>query len=117
MTTILLPSILSITPSLLATIVTPESRATSLSIPVPTKGDSGFINGTACLIIFDPIKALFASSFSKKGISDAATDTNCFGETSIYSTDSGLAKIKLSAFLQEINSSTKFPSLSICVFA
>ena len=40
------------------------------------------------------IKALFASSFSKKGINEAATDTSCFGETSAYSTDSGLAKIK-----------------------
>ena len=76
-TTILLPSILSTIPSLFATIVTPESSATSLSIPVPTRGASGFNNGTACLIMFDPIKALLASSFSKKGIKDAATDTSC----------------------------------------
>ena len=75
--TILFPSILSTTPSLLATIVTPESNATSLSIPVPTKGDSGFNNGTAYLIMLDPIKALLASSFSKKGIKEAATETNC----------------------------------------
>ena len=81
--TILLPSILSTIPSRLATIVTPESKATSLSIPVPTSGDSGFNNGTACLIMFDPIKALFASSFSKNGIKDAATETNCFGDTSM----------------------------------
>ena len=47
--TILFPSILSTIPSLLATIVTPESNATSLSIPVPTRGDSGFNKGTACL--------------------------------------------------------------------
>ena len=39
--TILLPSILSTVPFRLATIVTPESSATSLSIPVPTKGASG----------------------------------------------------------------------------
>ena len=51
--------------------------------PVPTKGASGLIKGTACLIMFEPIKALFASSFSKKGIKDAATDTSCFGDTSI----------------------------------
>ena len=70
-------------PALLATIVTPESKATSLSIPVPTNGASGFNSGTACLIIFEPIKALLASSFSKNGINEAATDTNCFGETSI----------------------------------
>ena len=81
--TILLPSILSTIPSRLATIVTPESKATSLSIPVPTSGDSGFNNGTACLIMFDPINALFASSFSKNGIKDAATETNCFGDTSM----------------------------------
>ena len=83
LTTILLPSILSTTPSLFATIVTPESKATSLSIPVPTNGDSGFNRGTACLIMFDPLRALLASSFSKNGINEAATDTSCFGETSI----------------------------------
>ena len=82
-TTILLPSILSTTPFLFATIVTPESKATSDSIPVPTNGASGFNKGTACLIIFEPIKALLASSFSKKGIRAAATETNCFGDTSM----------------------------------
>ena len=74
---------MSTVPSLFATIVTPESKATSLSIPVPTNGDSGFNSGTACLIMFDPIKALLASSFSKKGINDAATETSCLGDTSI----------------------------------
>ena len=78
-----LPSILSTIPSLFATIVTPESKATSDSIPVPTSGDSGFSKGTACLIMLEPIKALLASSFSKKGIRAAATDTNCLGETSM----------------------------------
>ena len=63
--------------------VTPESNATSLSIPVPTKGASGFNNGTACLIMLDPINALLASSFSKNGIKEAATETNCFGDTSM----------------------------------
>ena len=81
--TILFPSILSTIPSLLATIVTPESKATSLSMPVPTSGASGFNYGTACLIMLDPINALFASSFSKNGINDAATDTSCLGDTSI----------------------------------
>ncbi len=52
-------------------------------MPVPTKGDSGFNNGTACLIMLDPIKALLASSFSKKGINEAATDTSCLGDTSM----------------------------------
>ena len=82
-TTILFPSILSTTPFLFATIVTPESNATSDSIPVPTNGDSGLSKGTACLIILEPINALLASSFSKNGIKAAATETNCFGETSI----------------------------------
>ena len=117
LTTILLPSILSTTPSLLATIVTPESKATSCSIPVPTSGDSGLIKGTAWRIILDPIKALFASSFSKNGINDAATDTNCLGETSIYSMESGLDKIKLSSFLQDTNSSKKRPFYLICELA
>ena len=31
-------------------------------------GGSGLSNGTDCLIMFDPIKARFASSFSRKGI-------------------------------------------------
>ena len=43
--------------------------------------------------MFDPIKALFASSFSKKGIKEDATDTNCFGDTSTYSTESGFARL------------------------
>ena len=79
-------------------------------MPVPTKGDSGFNKGTACLIIFDPIKALFASSFSKKGINEAATETNCFGDTSTYSIVSGLARMKLSDFLHDTSSSVKRPS-------
>ena len=66
--------------------------------------------------MLDPIKALFASSFSKKGINEAATDTSCFGDTSTYSITSGLAKMKLSAFLQETSSSTKRPSLFIIEF-
>jgi len=47
LTTILFPSILSTTPLRFATIVTPESNATSPSIPVPTNGASGFNRGTA----------------------------------------------------------------------
>ena len=36
--------------------------------------------------MFDPISARFASSFSRNGISDAATETSWFGDTSIMST-------------------------------
>ena len=111
LTTILFPSILSTIPFLLATIVTPESNATSDSIPVPTKGDSGFNNGTACLIILDPIRALLASSFSRNGIKAAATDTNCLGETSIYSIFSLEDNSKFKFFLHATNSSTNDPSL------
>ena len=93
--------------------VTPESNATSDSMPVPTKGDSGFNKGTACLIMLEPINALFASSFSKKGISAAATDTNCFGETSMKSILSFGESKKFKFFLQETNSSSKEPSLLI----
>ena len=35
--------------------------------------------------MFEPISARLASSFSRNGISDAATETSCFGETSMYS--------------------------------
>ena len=67
--------------------------------------------------MLDPIKALFASSFSKNGINEAATDTNCFGDTSTYSTNSGLAKIKLRDFLHEQSCSVKLPFSSICELA
>ena len=110
-TTILFPSILSTVPFLFATIVTPESNATSDSMPVPTNGDSGFNKGTAWRIMFEPIKALLASSFSKKGIKAAATETNCFGETSIKSILSLLDNSKFKFFLHATNSSLNEPSL------
>jgi len=53
------------------------------SIPVPINGASVFRRGTACRCMFDPIRALLASSFSKKGIREVATLTNCLGETSM----------------------------------
>ena len=33
--------------------------------------------------MFDPINARLASSFSRNGISEAATETSCLGDTSI----------------------------------
>ncbi|MDR3150436.1 MAG: hypothetical protein LBU14_02190 [Candidatus Peribacteria bacterium] len=60
-----------------------EPSPTILSIQVQTIGASGLTRGTACLIIFEPISALVASSCSKNGISEVSTDTICFGETSI----------------------------------
>src|SRR5208283_2290506 len=48
-----------------------------------TRGASAWISGTACFCMFEPIKARLASSFSRNGISEAATDTTCLGETSM----------------------------------
>ena len=69
--------------------VTPESTATARSMPVPTSGVSVRSVGTAWRCMFEPMSARLASSCSRKGINDAATDTICFGETSMYSTRSG----------------------------
>ena len=46
------------------------------SMPVPTIGDDVLMSGTAWRCMLDPMSARLASSFSRKGISDAATDTN-----------------------------------------
>ncbi len=60
-------------------IAAPESRATVSSMPVPTKGASALTNGTAWRCMFDPISARLASSFSRNGMSEAATETSCLG--------------------------------------
>ena len=73
----------STTPPRLATTVTPESMATARSMPVPTSGVSARSVGTAWRCMFEPISARFASSCSRNGISEAATDTICFGDTSM----------------------------------
>ena len=59
-----------------AVTVAPESRATKRSTPVPTKGASVRTTGTAWRCMLEPINARFASSFSRNGTNDAATDTN-----------------------------------------
>ena len=74
-----------ITPSHGASTQTPESTAALYSIPVPTNGRSVLSSGTACLCMLEPINARFASSFSKNGIIEVATETTIFGETSIKS--------------------------------
>ena len=53
------------------------------SIPVPISGGSGFSSGTAWRIMFEPIRARLASSCSRNGISDVATDQIWVGETSM----------------------------------
>ena len=73
----------STTPPRLATTVTPESMATGRSMPVPTSGTSARSVGTAWRCMFEPISARLASSCSRNGISEAATDTICFGDTSM----------------------------------
>jgi hypothetical protein len=73
----------STTPPRLATTVTPESMATGRSMPVPTSGVSERRVGTAWRCMFEPMSARFASSCSRKGMSEAATDTICFGLTSM----------------------------------
>ena len=93
-TTMRAPSMLSMTPSRRATMVAPESRATAASMPVPTSGASDFTSGTACRIMFEPMSARLASSFSRNGISAAATETSCFGDTSIAVTSSGFTSRK-----------------------
>jgi hypothetical protein len=70
-------------PSRRQTITAPESRAVTRSMPVPTSGASPRISGTAWRCMFEPINARFASSFSRNGIKLAATETSCFGETSM----------------------------------
>jgi hypothetical protein len=58
--------------------------------------------------MFDPIRALLASSFSKKGIKAAAADTNCFGDTSMKSTLSEGTNWTSAATRQLIKSSVNF---------
>ncbi len=70
-------------PLRLASVITAESKAALCSKPVPTYGASGLTSGTACRCMFDPIRARLASSCSKKGISEVATENTCFGDTSI----------------------------------
>ncbi len=74
--------------------VAPLSRATAASMPVPTSGASDWISGTAWRCMFEPISARLASSFSRNGISAAATDTSCFGDTSQAVTSSGFTSRK-----------------------
>ena len=66
-----------------ATMTAPESRAVMYSMPVPTNGARARSSGTAWRCMFDPISARFASSFSRNGMSEAATETSCLGETSM----------------------------------
>ena len=92
--------------------VAPEPRATVSSIPVPTSGASVLISGTAWRCMFEPISARLASSFSRKGISAAATETSCFGDTSMSSTLSGSETTNSPPRRQLTKSSVNRPFLS-----
>ena len=93
-------------------IAAPQSRATISSMPVPTNGASARSSGTAWRCMFEPISARLASSFSRNGISEAATDTSCFGDTSIRSTLPGGFSMKSPALRVETRSLMKRPSSS-----
>ncbi len=107
----------SITPPRLAVIAAPESRATRPSMPVPMKGASAFSSGTAWRCMFEPISARLASSFSRNGISAAATDTSCFGETSISVMFSRGDSMKSPPLRVETSSFWKVPSSFMRAFA
>ena len=67
--------------------------------------------------MLEPISARFASSCSRNGISDAATDTACDGATSMYSMRSGVDIVNSLRLRHETSSSVKRPSLSSAAFA
>ena len=79
------------------------------SMPVPTYGARARSSGTAWRCMFDPISARFASSFSRNGMSEAATETSCFGETSMNCTSFGVARMKLPAWRALTRSPTICP--------
>ena len=89
LTTMRPASICTISPPRRAFTVTPESRATARSMPVPTSGFCARRVGTAWRCMFAPISARLASSCSRNGTSAAATDTVCIGETSMKCTSAG----------------------------
>ena len=70
-------------PLRLARITAPESRAVTPSMPVPTSGASATSSGTDWRCMLAPISARLASSCSRNGTSDAATETSCLGLTSM----------------------------------
>src|SRR6266540_3507287 len=62
-----------------ASTTSPVSIAARYSSPVPTIGAWVIISGTACLCMFAPISARFASLCSRNGISAVPTETICAG--------------------------------------
>ena len=60
-----------------------------------------------------PISARFASSFSRNGISAAATETNCRGLTSTAVTSPGFTRRKSPWRRTETSSLVKLPAVSV----
>ena len=83
------PSTSMTVPSSSARSMSAASRAAFASTPVPTYGASARTSGTACFCMLAPMSARLASSCSRNGMSDVATETICFGDTSISWTSSG----------------------------
>ncbi|MDT4838144.1 hypothetical protein FQZ97_718920 [compost metagenome] len=88
----------------------PESIAATRSMPVPTMGFSGRSTGTAWRDMLAPISARFASSCSRKGTSEAATDTICAGDTSMYWMVSAVVRMDSPFSRAEIRSPVRRPS-------
>ncbi len=63
--------------------------------------------------MFDPIRARLASSFSRNGIIAVATETNCLGDISMYSTSLTGTTNTSSLALTVTLSSMKYPFSSI----
>jgi hypothetical protein len=100
-----------------ATTVTPESMATARSMPVPTSGVSDRKVGTAWRCMFEPMSTRFASSCSRNGINEAATETICLGLTSMKSILSGADKVNSFCVRHEIRSSVNSPLSLRAAFA
>ena len=107
----------STTPPRRAMTVTPESIATGRSMPVPTSGVSERSVGTAWRCMFEPINARFASSCSRNGISEAATETICFGDTSMNWSLSVVESMNSFWYRLETRSSVNSPFLFSVAFA
>ena len=107
----------STTPARLQITTAPESRAVTCSMPVPTKGASARSSGTAWRCMFEPISARLASSFSRNGMRQAATETSCFGLTSMYSISSRCFSTKLPAWRALTSSGTMRPFSSSSTLA
>ena len=100
-----------------ATTVTPESIATARSMPVPTSGVSERSVGTAWRCMLEPISARLASSCSRNGMSEAATETICFGLHVHVLHASGVESMNSFSLRHDTSSSTNAPFSSSVALA